>query len=134
MLLDDIATALETAGVAGGATGWALYKGILPDKPDKAVALYETPGAVPSAALALDFPGLQVRVRGPRRKEDTAPYSTTRAKIQEVFAALHTQEASVGAGYVFIYAANSGPLSMGYDASDRLHLSLNFRILKRRPA
>lgn len=134
MLLDDIAAALESAGVAGGTSGWGLYKGILPDKPDKAVALYETAGDVPSSALALDFPGLQVRVRGPRRRDDAAPYTAARAKIQEVFDALHAQEARLGSGYVFIYAVNSGPLPMGYDANDRLHLSLNFRISRQRPA
>lgn len=128
-LLDDIATRLQTDGIGtiGASSGWAIFKAALPDGPDTAVALFETGGDAPEERYALDRPTFQVRVRG-----DAWGYSAARTKMQDIFAALHAQEANVGSDYVYIYAVQSGPIQMGHDESDRPHLSLNFRVVKKR--
>lgn len=126
-LLDDIAGAIVNAGLAGGTSGWTLYKGYLPPEPDHAMVLLETPGLAPEAELALDRPAFQVRLRAEPRAYDVA-----RAKLQAVFAALHGQEPAVGAAYVLLHAAASGALSLGQDGRERPQLAMNFRVVKAR--
>lgn len=127
-LLDDIGTHLTTAGVVGGATGWVLSKGYMPPTPDQVLAVFETPGEPPEVgkgdATVYDYPGFQVRVRGAK-----FGYSAARAKLQDVFDALHAREPS---GYVYVYAAGSGPLPLGNDAQQRPELTQNYRAMAAR--
>lgn len=62
----DIANLLESEGlgVFGGISGWCIYIGTEPSKPDTTVTLYDTTGAEPDYAAAIEYPAIQVRVRG----------------------------------------------------------------------
>ena len=53
-------------GVLGPASeaSWALYGGLLPDAPDRAIAIIQSGGNAPWAHYALDFPQLQALIRG----------------------------------------------------------------------
>lgn len=134
-LLEDIRNILVEAGIVGGSTGWVIGRAFMPPAPDKIVVLYETPGSAPditkdpSVSKAYDEPGFQVRIRGTKFK-----YQETRAKLQEVFLALHQNEPAVTSGedYIFIYAVSSGPLPMGKDSNDRDELVWNFRVMRER--
>lgn len=128
--LDDIKAALLTAGVVtdGAVTDWKIMLGYMQDAPDKAVCIYETGGDAPDPSSALDYPGLQVRVRG-----EPDGYQEMRAKLQEIFDNLHANEVSVGTDYVYIYAVQSGPIPMGQDEKRRPHVVQNFRIMRNRP-
>jgi len=125
-LLDDIGSALTTAGLVGGATGWTLYKSYFPDKPDQVVGLFETGGDDPdlTEGTKYDMPSFQVRVRGQEFEYDTA-----RTKIEAVFSTLHDATVS---GYIFVFAVNSGPIPLGYDKNNRPDLSWNFQTMKAR--
>ncbi len=47
MLLDEVADLLATGGLGtvGSTADYGIYKAVMPDAPEKAVALYETGGA-----------------------------------------------------------------------------------------
>ena len=133
--LDSVQTALINAGVGqktNSANDWMIFKGFLQDGDpvaDRAICLYETPGTPPLEAWAIDYPGVQVVVRG--RADD---YTAVRGKIQDVFTALHAREINISADFVYFYARQSGPLSMGRDERRRPSLSWNFRTMRNRPA
>lgn len=133
--LDSVQTALVNAGVGQktrSSDDWFVYKGFLQDGAsicaDRAICLYETPGTPPLEAWAIVYPGVQVSVRG---KPDD--YTAVRTKIQEIFDALHSNEVAIGADFVYFYARQSGPLSLGRDERRRPMLSWNFRSMRNTP-
>lgn len=128
-MLDDLATAIQTEGLAGGATGWGLFKSFEAETPDAAVTLYETGGGPPGTADDYDLLTFQVRVRGAE-----AGYAAAHDKMMDVYRFLHAGEADVGSDYVYIYASQSGPLSLGYDTQRRPRLVMNYRVGRKRPA
>jgi len=124
-LLDDIGDKLIADAVVEGATGWALYKSYQPNSPDKAVTILETGGVEPdqTEGTAHTFPSFQTRVRG-----DNLGYEEARTKIQEVFDSLNN---ATIAGYVYIYANDSGPIPLQYDTADeRPEIVWNFSTMK----
>lgn len=126
--LDDLGTALTTAGLVDGVSGWKLYLGFINDTPDKAVCIYELPGGAPEQAWSIDRPGFQIRVRG-----EADGYQAARAKWQAIFELLHDGDASVGASWVYLYATHSGPMSLGQDEKRRPHLGLRLAAMRNRP-
>lgn len=62
----DIVSLLESAGlgVFAATKGWGIYVGTEPDKPDTTITLYDITGAEPDYAAGIDYPAIQVRVRG----------------------------------------------------------------------
>ena len=123
VLLDDIATKLTDDGIAGGSTGFVVFKSVMPDDQDKAVAIFETAGDPPDAehtggVTAHEYPGFQIRVRG------AAEYGTedARQKAKDVFAALHNANI---AGFVFVVASSS-VLFLGHDEKNRPEFAVNF--------
>lgn len=137
--LDSVQTALINAGVGqkiNSANDWMIYKGFLQDADpktpksiaDRAICLYETPGLPPLEAWKIVYPGVQVSVRG-------APdeYTLVREKIQDVFTVLHANEVAISSDFVFFYAQQSGPLSMGRDERRRPSLAWNFRSMRKTP-
>lgn len=125
-LLDDIGTALTTASVVGGATGWTLAKGFEPVSPDAVVTVYETGGGEPdqSDGTKYDVPTFQIRVRG-----DAFGYSAARTKMNDVFAALNDATIS---GYVYVFSRQSGPIPLGHDGKTRPLLTMNFHAMRNR--
>ena len=124
ILLDSIHDYLVAQLIAGGVTGWSLYKGFLPDKSDQAVTIYETPGLAPENETldTIYRPAFQIRVRGP-----VFDYEATRAKMQEVRESVHDADIS---GLVYVYATQSGPVPLGNDGNDRPNLTMNFRTME----
>ena len=125
-LLDDIGTYLTSQNVVGGETGWTLAKGFEPPTPDKIVTIYELPGDEPdqTEGTKYDYPFFQTRVRG-----EEFGYEETRTKVQAVFNALNDADIS---GYVYVFARQSGPQSLGHDGLTRPILTLDFAVMKQR--
>lgn len=126
ILLDDIATLLVTAGIGqmtDDTKPWMIFKGYLQERPDQAICLYETAGPEPDPTYSLDTPDLQVRVRG-------LPdgYQAARAMMKQIFDALHGSVPT--AGYVYVFAKNSGVVPLGQDENRRPHMAMNFRCMK----
>lgn len=61
------------------ATDWNLWIGKQPDSPDRSITIYDTPGLAPNPRWLLDYPSVQIRVRG-----NPNDYETAANKIQEV--------------------------------------------------
>lgn len=138
--LDQVQASLVNAGVGqktDSKAAWMVYKGSMPDSdlnsaPDKtindeAICLYELPGTAPLEQSLIDYPGVQVLVRG-------APdgYTDCRTKIQQVYLQLHAVESALGAAWVYFYATHSGPITMGPDRKRRPRLVWNFRSMRNR--
>lgn len=124
ILLDVIKDYLETATIAGGSTGWDLFKGFLPDSADKIVAIFESPGITPEndSTDTSFYPAFQIRVRG-----EKFGYEIARAKVQEIRDSLHGADV---AGLIYVYANQSGPTPLGNDGNDRPNFTMNFRTME----
>lgn len=140
--LENVQAALVNAGVGqdtDSSAPWMIYLGYIQDSPavgtgavkiiaDRAIGLYETSGKPPQTVWAIDFPGVQVVVRG-------APngYQEARAKLQEIFDNLHSNEDALTPAYVYMECINSGPIPLGFDALKRPRLAQNYEIMRQRP-
>lgn len=120
-LLEDLGTQLTGLGLVGGGSGWTLAKGFLPPDPDQVVALFETPGLAPEAAVDLDRPGFQVRVRGHRKEYDVA-----RVKLEAIYAALHKLTGTLSGNYYVSILATGGALPLGEDRNERPEIAQNY--------
>jgi hypothetical protein len=129
MLVEDIGNALVTAGIAASQDGadWQLFYYYMQDSPDRAIGIYETPGDPPEEGLALERPGFQIRVRSAPDGGQGA-----REKLKAIYDLLTAGEALLGADYVFVYASNSGALSLGQDENRRIEFVQNFRTMRAR--
>lgn len=47
-----------------GAGNWSLWVSKQPDKPDKCITLYDSGGLSPNPRWLIDYPSVQIRVRG----------------------------------------------------------------------
>lgn len=122
MMLKEIGTYLQSQGI--GTLGANLFLGLMPDKPDNCIALFQYAGSPPDLYWPGEYPGLQVRVRN-------KGYAAARIKIGEVIQklhGLHEQELS-GTRYLLIRARGS-PEVLKRDANNRVELFVNFEIIK----
>lgn len=79
---DLIADYLDSKGnVFGGSTGWAFSVGFLPDGPDQVVAILDASGPSGFPTISIDFPGIQVIVRGSAGGEE---YKDSWLKVKQV--------------------------------------------------
>ena len=125
-LLDDIRIRLQAvSGIEDGT--WRIYLSFMPDDRDEAITIYEEPGMPPEGPWKIDYPEISIIVRGTKHG-----YSAARDKGQDVFDALHNEEALITSSYVSILAANSAPLSLGEDDNRRPLLKWRFKIIKDR--
>lgn len=123
---DDIATLLEGAGVGakGPGTGWRIFIGGLPASPDSVIVVERSGGLPPNPKYALDFPQIQVIVRGAAGETQSVD-----AKAEEVKRALLGISPQTGAfGKVWGITLLSDIAPLGRDEHDRKMVSLNFQL------
>ena len=123
-MLEALADRLQSASVAD--TGVNLFIGLLPDKPDVCVALYEYAGAPPlevmrDNAATLERPSVQVLVRAGRND-----YPTARNLINNIRNTLTdiTDETISGVTFLRINQ-NSSINAVGTDDNDRVIFTLS---------
>jgi hypothetical protein len=132
--LDSISAVLVTAGIGqitNSSLDWMIYQGFMEDgapNADRCICLIETPGETPLEAWAIVYPSLQVSVRG-----TVDDYTAARQKAQDIFTCLHGGEVALGAAFVFFYAKQSAPISMGRDEKRRPKMAWNFRSMRNTP-
>ena len=137
--IDSVQIALLDAGIGqntDSSADWMIYKWTMPDSDpavakkiaDRAICLYDSPGMPAEPGFMMDYPDIQVRVRG-----NPDDWRATRDKIQDIFLALHAQEPAIGAAFVYFYSKQSAPLQMGLDQKRRPMMSWNFRSMRNRP-
>ena len=63
----------------GGTGDWRLWVGKMPTSPDRAICIYDSGGLAPNPRYLLDYPSVQIKVRGGQ-----SDYAVAGAKIAEV--------------------------------------------------
>ena len=154
MMLKEICAYLQSQGI--GTLETDLFWGLMPDKPDSCIALFEYAGSPPDLHWNGEYPGLQVRVRN-------KSYADARTKIREIMDELHglyeqtlpveeepvngevenggeeelgepepqTEPEVTGTRYLLIKAKGS-PEILKRDNNNRVELFVNFEIIKER--
>lgn len=114
-----------SVGTFGAASGWGIYIGKSPDLPDTCVTIYAAGGASPNPKWLLDFPSVQIIIRG---SEDG--YVAARAKaqvIKDTLLGLPSQDLN-GDRWVGVWQV--GDITpMGFDQKQRPLFSLNYRLI-----
>lgn len=122
-----IKNVLVTAGVGtyGAASGWCIRVSRLTDAPHTQVVIYDTSGQPPNPKFLLDFPGIQVMVRG---APDT--YEATFAKMKEVKdALLGIDSQNIGGDRLDSITGLGDIIFMQYDEKNRPQFVANFQLI-----
>jgi len=130
-MLEALADRLQSASVATIAVD--LFLGLMPDKPDLCVALFEYSGAAPLEVMVdngatLERPSVQVMVRGGRND-----YPTAKALIESVrdtLTAIANEDIS-GDRFLRVQALSSIN-ALGVDDNDRPEFSLSLQVVMER--
>jgi hypothetical protein len=130
----EILSTLVSNTIIGGASGWTRYIGNLPGSPDKVAAFMDSGGLNPWPHVLLDFPSVQVVVRGPKDSYGDA-YAKAR-QIRDALLGLPSQDiVSEAATHRLVSVTMAGDIaSIGNDTVDRPLLSINFRTIWEPPS
>lgn len=123
----DILVAAAVGQEAGLATeaDWDIFAGKYPAEPNSLISINDTPGLPPNPKWLVDFPSIQIRVRGP--KED---YPAARAKAEEVKDAmlgLPSQDINGNRWTAVNMIGDIAPL--GQDDLNRWQFTVNFALI-----
>ncbi len=120
---ESVVDILVTAGI--GVKGTTLFVGRLPTVPDLAIAAVLTGGTAPNPKWLLDFPSVQVLVRG-----DKGGYQAAYTKAQSAKDALLGFPSQDINGDRFVSITQLGDLAaLGFDESNRPLFSLNLSLI-----
>lgn len=130
----EILSTLLPANTLGGSSGWTRYVGNLPGSPDKVAAFMDSGGMNPWPHLLLDFPSIQVQVRGPKDSYGQA-YAKAR-QIRDALLGIESQDVVIDAEtHRLVSVTVMGDInSLGNDTVDRPMLSVNFRTIWEPPS
>lgn len=127
---DSIAQYVAT-DLAIGALATVVFEEHLPSDPDTAVCVYSTPGSQPGLSVGVgmntvDYPSFQIVSR-------SLDAGTAISNEQTIYEALHglTEQTIHGTYFNLIYAAQSGPASLGRDEKQRFMFARNYRAITR---
>lgn len=126
---DAVKDILVTAGIGafGGTADWAIFISSAPDKPDPLIAIFDTGGATPNPKWLVDYPTVQVQVRGAQ-----GGYQALYAKAKAVKDALlgYPSTDFNSLGYRLVSVTMNGDIaSLGNDETYRTTLVLNFQLI-----
>lgn len=112
----------------GTATGpWKIYIGRLPEPIDRAIAVMKGTGKASHPSLLVDYPGLQILVRG--GPEETG-YEEAEAKIREIQDRILGIPSRPAAFPTLISVTARGSIGfIGNDESDRPIFSSNYQLI-----
>lgn len=112
-------------GLFGGTAQWAIYIGKLVEIPDDTISIFGSPGGTPNPRWLLDYPGVQVIVRG-----NENGYVNARAKAQKIKDLLLGLPTQVIGGDHWLVVTMPGDIApMGMDVKRRPMFSLNFKLI-----
>lgn len=118
---------LEAAGVGtfAATSGWAIYLSKYPAAPNTVIAIYNSGGRAPNPKWALDYPSLNIQVRGAKNGYQAAV--TKVQEVKDVLLGLDSQDIN-GDRWVSVTMPGE-PAFLGYDDDNRPMFSLNFRLI-----
>jgi len=125
---EDIKDILVGAGIGtfAGTSGWGIYISREPETPDTVVTIYDTGGDPPSPKFLLDFPTVQVRIRGARQD-----YKNAFVKAQSVKDALLGVGQTTVNGTLYVGITQIGDINfIAYDDSERPIFTTNWQIIR----
>jgi len=125
-ILDLIANASPTIAVLGAGSGWRLGVGRLLDIPDTQIVLYDSVGQLPNPKWLLDYPWVQVMVRG-----EENGYNNAAQKAQDVADLLlgHPPVSYIEGDRIDGITIVGTPSFIGNDQKNRPCISGNFRLI-----
>jgi hypothetical protein len=109
-------------------TDWAIMISRMrdgKDAPNKSIAIYDTGGLAPEPGLDINYPSIQIIVRG-----EPDGYADTHKKCRDIRDVLLGRRSETRGGDV--WASITMPydiLSLGYDDNERPEFSLNFQLI-----
>ncbi len=124
---EDIRSVLVAAGAASATPGaqWALHIGHLPKSPDEVIAVSDTGGLSPNPKWLLDYPVVQVLVRGKLNGYQSARTRALRIKDE----LLGITSLDVNGNRLVSVTMNGDIAFIGVDQNERPMFSLNFRLI-----
>lgn len=130
-LLGEVAGVLSAAAVAsssGVSPGWYLYAGMLPDTPDRVVALVAPTGSAPPIPnVGVEERRFQMFVRGAPIVAVSSAYAEARLKMADVMNTLHFLVGQTLSSVAYPGIVADGEATyMGEDANQRPVWVCNF--------
>lgn len=122
----DISDMLVTGGIGtfAAASGWGIYISKEPLTPNTVVTVYHTGGAEPNAKWRLDFPTVQIRVRG-----DVNGYVAAHDKARAIFdLLLGKSPTTVNTNLYSGFWCMNDIIFLKYDDNNRPLFVINFRL------
>lgn len=114
--------ALETATAL---VPWTVMVSRFTEHPDRQVVVYDTPGLNPNPKWLVDYPTIQVLVRGP-----VDGYQAAWDKCKEVKDVLLGRDPEIVDGDLIDGIVGMGDIApLGYDDQNRPRLVVNFRLI-----
>ena len=105
-------------------TSWSINVGRMPDV-DRTITLYDSGGKAPNPAWLVDYPTVQVKVRG-----NESDYVNAVDKAEEVKNALLGLDSQTIDGDIYVSVSMIGDRNfLGYDDNGRPLFSLNFQLI-----
>lgn len=123
---EGIRDLLVAAGIGtyAATTGWSIHISKQPDKPDTAITIYDSGGRPKNPRWLLDFPTVQVRVRGL-----VNGYLAARAKCEDIDNALvGLPSQDLNGDRWTMLTQISAPTFLGYDENQRPEFSMNYQL------
>jgi hypothetical protein len=115
-------------GTFAGKTGWGIYLAKEPDgsgTPHTVITVIDAGGFTPNPKWLLDYPTVQVRVRG--AKNDYIPTYNKARSVRDALLGLPSQDVN-GERWVAVNAMG-GIHWLGFDDQNRPIFTLNFRLI-----
>ncbi len=124
----DIKDILVAAGIGafGSSSGWSIAIGKEPVSPDTVITIYDTPGDAPNPKWRLDYPQVQIRVRGSKRG-----YTAAHDKMEAIKNALLGRDPeTVNSSYYAAFWMVTDTYALPADELERPLFVTNWRFAK----
>lgn len=114
-----------SVGVFAATSGWGIFIGKLPSKPETAIAITATGGLASNPKYLLDYPSLQVLVRGAKNGYQAAELKAR--NVKDVLLGLSSQIVNSDK---WVQVNMIGDVAfMGFDENDCPLFSVNFSLI-----
>lgn len=112
-------------GTFAATTGWGIFIAREPLKPDQAITVYDTGGLAPDPKWLLDYPSVQIRIRG--NKGDYQGTFIKAKQCKDVVLGCPSLDLN---GDRWVSIVGLGDLiSLGHDDNERPQFTTNFRLI-----
>lgn len=115
-----------TFGTQGAVGTWSVWIGKQPNAPDRVITLYDSSGLAPNPRWLLDYPGVQIRIRGGQQDYQTAALEIR--KVRDYLLGINSYDASDGDRIVHVNGIGD-IMHTGWDDANRPEFVMNLRLI-----